>query len=210
MKRTPKNGQCGSRQAYRNTKKFDPNKYRLEKERLPREILLNMTNLCCRRCCEIINWKVEYGKYEPLRRSRKCNICTEKTISLAYHRICQECAKSNGLCAKCQKSPQDALTTDSQGNISQDDDDDLDPEFVESPVGCSNNYNFVDDVPHPELQKLKGLDTRNLFKQLNEYKILEENNRIRGLRERERRTVLRQCNIDDLDSGSDEILDYVK
>lgn len=203
MKRTPKNGENGSRQTYLNTKKFDPNKYKLEKERVSREVIQNMSNLCCRRCCEIISWKVDYGKYEPLRQSRKCNICGEKSVNLAYHRICQECAKNNGVCAKCQKNPLSAYTIGFQGNRSEDNRDFGHPDFLRKSSVTSCKYDFVDDVLHPELERLKGLDTRALAKQLNEEKLVEESTKIQRLRERERRTVLRNYAIGDLDTESD-------
>lgn len=197
MRRIPINGQSGSRQSYLNTQKFDPNRYKLEKERLSREIIESKTNLCCRRCCEIINWKVEYGKYTPLRQCKKCNMCSQKTVNLAYHHICQQCAKNNRLCAKCQKCPESDLPLYVDGKSNTLDDDTIDPEILDEPLVISSKSDDNDDGLFSELTNLRGLDTRALEKQLAECKEAQESSILRRLRERERRSVLRHCNTGD-------------
>lgn len=199
MKRIPKNGQSGSRQAYINTQKFDPNRYKLEKERLSREVLESKTNLCCRRCCEIINWKVDYGKYTPSRQCKKCNICSQKTVHLAYHHICQQCAKSHRLCAKCQKSPECDLPLYFENKLNKLDDDTINPELLDEPFVGSSECENNGDPFFSELTHLSGLDTRALEKQLTDNKKAYESDMLRRLRERERRSVLRHCNADDDD-----------
>lgn len=205
MKRVVKNGKTGSRQSYPNSRKFDPNKYKLEKERVPHDLIEKMTSLCCRRCCEIISWKVEYGKYEILQRAKKCNLCAEKTVCLAYHRICQECSKNNVLCAKCQKNPSSKSIVVEQSDSEQScSDDDAEIEMKEN-----SKYAFVDNVIDPELSFLKGLDARLVLKKLNQERFEAEREKLSKLRERERRTILRNNNNNvesDNESCSDEEL----
>lgn len=179
MKRVVKNGQRGSRQSYQNAKKFDPNKYKLEQEQLTPDVVDSMTSLCCKRCAEIITWKVNYGKYEPLNCARKCNLCTQKCVVYAYHRICQNCARNRTICAKCQKSP-DTLQTEEGADIESD-----------------------SDQREPELLALKGLDVHIIARQLSDEKKKLEEDKIRSLRERERRTYYRKTATD---CSSDEEL----
>lgn len=185
MKKVVKNGKPGPRQAYLNSKKFDPNKYKLEKERIPLDLQDRMTSLCCRRCCEIISWKVNYGKYETLQRAKKCNLCGQKTVMLAYHHICQGCSKSNIICAKCQKKPD----FEDMSRISTSDDQ------REERGNETSEFSFVNEVIDEDLSFLKGLDCRMLLKKLNEERQELESERINRLRERERRTILRKNEI---------------
>lgn len=55
----------------------------------------------CARCKEKIEWKKKYGKYKPLTVPGKCVVCEEKKVKQAYYRLCQDCAKSKRVCAKC-------------------------------------------------------------------------------------------------------------
>lgn len=175
-----------------NKVKYDPNRYKQEKERLPGKMLASMTSLCCRRCCEIIQWKVDYGKYVPLEQARKCNLCGEKTVSIAYHRICQSCSQSHGVCAKCQKSPSALSEVLENASSSENTSEDVDPSGGVNGGGGSR-YSFVDLTPKdPELVSLKGLNTRVLESRLHEQWRKEREDSIRHLRERERRTVLRR------------------
>jgi len=58
----------------------------------------------CPRCHEIIEWKKKYRKYKPLSTTKRCTKCQEKTIKRAYHTLCDPCARTLKLCAKCQQS----------------------------------------------------------------------------------------------------------
>ncbi|KAJ3696189.1 hypothetical protein LUZ60_001566 [Juncus effusus] len=55
----------------------------------------------CLRCKEQIDWKRKYGKYKPLTEPAKCQKCTKRNVRQAHHKICTDCSKSLGLCAKC-------------------------------------------------------------------------------------------------------------
>lgn len=55
----------------------------------------------CLRCKEIIEWKIKYKKYKPLRQPRTCVKCSQKTVKQSYHVICKECGVKLGVCTKC-------------------------------------------------------------------------------------------------------------
>lgn len=55
----------------------------------------------CERCKKIIEWKIKYKKYKPLKAPGKCVKCEQKTIRHAYHTMCLTCAKKFEVCAKC-------------------------------------------------------------------------------------------------------------
>ncbi|KAH9634042.1 hypothetical protein HF086_001244 [Spodoptera exigua] len=57
----------------------------------------------CKRCKDILEWKIKYKKYKPLTAPRKCVGCEQKTIKHAYHMLCTKCALEKTLCAKCCK-----------------------------------------------------------------------------------------------------------
>ena len=55
----------------------------------------------CSRCKEKLEWKKKYDKYKPLTVPKKCVSCSEKRVRQAYYRLCQECAETSHVCAKC-------------------------------------------------------------------------------------------------------------
>ncbi|KOC60319.1 Uncharacterized protein C9orf85 like protein [Habropoda laboriosa] len=55
----------------------------------------------CERCKKVIEWKIKYKKYKPLKTPAKCVKCEQKTIKHAYHKICLLCAKQCEICPKC-------------------------------------------------------------------------------------------------------------
>lgn len=60
----------------------------------------------CKRCKDILDWKIKYKKYKPLTAPRKCVGCDQKTVKHAYHMLCKPCAKEKNVCAKCCKKPE--------------------------------------------------------------------------------------------------------
>ncbi|KAI9337188.1 hypothetical protein BD770DRAFT_373692 [Pilaira anomala] len=58
----------------------------------------------CQRCTDVILWRKKYKKYKPLTTVKKCTGCEEKCIKEAYHVLCDNCARSKGVCAKCLES----------------------------------------------------------------------------------------------------------
>jgi len=55
----------------------------------------------CKRCKEIIEWKIKYKKYKPLSKPATCVRCKGKTVKRAYYIVCQPCAEAAQVCAKC-------------------------------------------------------------------------------------------------------------
>lgn len=208
MRRVVKNGASGSRQAHMNTVKYDPNKHRQKVEQLSDEIISVMTTLCCRRCCEIIQWKVDYGKYVPQEMARKCNLCAQRTVRLAYHRICRGCAVQNARCAKCQK-PASELIRRGSSEDSEEESENLNGDANDRPLyGKGDDFCFLAEEPkHEELKSLCGLDVRALEREIESALRREREEQIRCLPERKRRTALRtQEQNRDVDDESDELL----
>ncbi|KAG5491518.1 hypothetical protein JIQ42_01421 [Leishmania sp. Namibia] len=198
MRRVTKNGVPGARQAYMNKSKYNPNRYKQEKDRVSHQTEFAMTSLCCRRCCEIIQWKVDYGKYTSQEQSRRCNLCRENKVVYVYHRICQSCAEREAVCAKCQKHPA-TLATTAEAHVS---DKDSDQESSEGIAGHleklkePSKYAFVDVFPdEEELQRLRGLNTRVLQQKLRKRRATENRDALAALRERARRTQLRKAAV---------------
>lgn len=57
----------------------------------------------CKRCQDVIAWKVKYKKYKLLSQPKTCVKCHQKTIKDAYHTVCLTCAKDLEICCKCGK-----------------------------------------------------------------------------------------------------------
>lgn len=57
----------------------------------------------CKRCQEVITWKIKYKKYKLLSQPKTCCRCHQKTIKDAYHVLCIACAKDLDVCCKCGK-----------------------------------------------------------------------------------------------------------
>ncbi|XP_058789647.1 uncharacterized protein C9orf85 homolog [Phymastichus coffea] len=64
---------------------------------------LHIANVC-ERCKKIIEWKIKYKKYKPLKAPGKCNKCEQKTVKYAYHTMCGPCAKKRNVCPKCESN----------------------------------------------------------------------------------------------------------
>jgi hypothetical protein len=230
----PSNRHKGPRHAYFNKTKFQP--YRHCTERKPDDSWYRaMSSLCCPRCTKKLQWKIDYAKYLPQERARKCNLCQQKNVSIAYHRICQDCSRRHIRCAKCQMDPTTANQTDFWQKQRDDDeeedgendeqpvakpavavvvaverpvreardgggDDESDEEEVADPAaGTSDvqparrNAGFDDaDDDDEELKSLKGLDVGLLRAQKRRIRAMEEAAERAEMRERERRTVVRQ------------------
>ncbi|CAL4204013.1 unnamed protein product, partial [Meganyctiphanes norvegica] len=57
----------------------------------------------CKRCHDVIQWKITYKKYKPLTVPKKCTKCEQKTIKDAYHIVCIPCGQMHNICCKCGK-----------------------------------------------------------------------------------------------------------
>lgn len=197
----PSNRHIGPRQAHMNSRKFVPDLYSAGEAVDPKWVRV-MGSLCCARCNSILQWKVQYGKFTPLEKPRRCNICGEKTVVMAFHHICQGCAEKNALCAKCQKNPVDewakhiASLPVAKGEAPQceepeeekgerratagEDDDEIEGEW-KAPAADSD----------PEFAPLRGLDVTQI-KRMKKMRLSKETTAdLNMLRERERRTAKR-------------------
>lgn len=97
--RKVKGGSSKRGQKYQNSKAFKPGLYG-ESRRVKLAAVLPLAGLCAR-CKEKIEWKKKYDKYKPLTVPRKCVSCQQKKVKQAYYRLCQDCAESRSICAKC-------------------------------------------------------------------------------------------------------------
>nr|CAD7592819.1 unnamed protein product [Timema genevievae] len=55
----------------------------------------------CEKCKRIIEWKIKYKKFKPLKTAKKCVKCEERCVKHAYHQMCLGCAKNLTVCPKC-------------------------------------------------------------------------------------------------------------
>ncbi|KAM3966703.1 uncharacterized protein C9orf85 homolog [Aphomia sociella] len=69
----------------------------------------------CKRCKDILEWKIKFKKYKPLTAPRKCVGCEQKSIKYAYHLLCTNCASEKTVCAKCCK-PFNESETEEESN----------------------------------------------------------------------------------------------
>nr|CAD7399770.1 unnamed protein product [Timema cristinae] len=58
----------------------------------------------CPKCKKIIEWKIKYKKFKPLKTAKKCVKCEERCVKHAYHQMCLGCAKNLTVCPKCGES----------------------------------------------------------------------------------------------------------
>ncbi|XP_023289626.1 uncharacterized protein C9orf85 homolog [Orussus abietinus] len=86
-------------QKYQNTFTFKNNLH----DKTPKTKYINSINVgnVCERCKKIIEWKIKYKKYKPLKAPTKCTRCLQKVVKEAYHIKCTSCAKEDNTCPKC-------------------------------------------------------------------------------------------------------------
>lgn len=82
-------------------------------------------NHVCPRCKDILEWKIKYKKYKPLKAAKNCNKCHNKCIKEAYHTVCQQCSSTLKICPKCAV-PRDEWVKDGQKVILENESDDND------------------------------------------------------------------------------------
>eukprot|EP00792_Barthelona_sp_PAP020_P014055 TRINITY_DN9675_c0_g1_i1.p1 TRINITY_DN9675_c0_g1~~TRINITY_DN9675_c0_g1_i1.p1 ORF type:complete len:159 (-),score=32.71 TRINITY_DN9675_c0_g1_i1:60-536(-) len=88
-------------QAHQNAYKFKHNK----NSKLTQQILSFPNKGVCQRCYEQIEWRKTYRKYKPRTVPGKCVNCSLKNVRYAYHSLCENCAVTKGVCAKCTQTP---------------------------------------------------------------------------------------------------------
>lgn len=74
----------------------------------------------CERCKSIIEWKVKYKKYKPLKAPSKCTKCNQKCVKYAYHIMCGSCAFQNECCPKCGEKEELVKSETKEENIQLD------------------------------------------------------------------------------------------
>lgn len=84
-------------QKYQNTFAFKHNK----NSKLTLKIKASPLDKLCKRCFDILEWKIKFRKYKPLTTASTCNSCHLKNIFKAYRTKCDLCAVPNKLCTKC-------------------------------------------------------------------------------------------------------------
>lgn len=193
----------GARQTFLNRTKFDPTRYKVEGK--PSENVVQwMTSLCCYRCSLKLRWKGDYGKYRTSDKPRRCNGCKNTCVTIAYHHLCQSCARGLAVCAKCQLpaavSEEKALYERGVARIDSEGDDSEEQEEEESADGPPEDPNATiplefkcsSDEPDEELRRLAGLDTSRIRAAKKSKEAHDAATARCALRERERRALDRQ------------------
>lgn len=88
-------------QKHQNTFSFKNDKF--DKSAQTKKINQKLHDGVCRRCKEVLEWRVKYNKYKPLSKPKKCVKCLQKTVKDSYHIMCKPCASKLEVCAKCGK-----------------------------------------------------------------------------------------------------------
>ncbi|KAK6625271.1 hypothetical protein RUM43_005565 [Polyplax serrata] len=101
-------------QKYQNTTKFKNNLH--DTSHNTKFINSLAIDNVCARCKNIIEWKIKYKKYKPLKSPTTCVKCHNKNVKQAYHTMCTQCSKEMKVCPKCgqQKELIESTTTDIQ------------------------------------------------------------------------------------------------
>lgn len=88
-------------QKYQNTKAFKNDLH--DKTVKTKQINNLQISNVCERCKSILEWKIKYKKFKPLKAPATCTKCSQKCVKHAYHMMCKPCADANGVCPKCGK-----------------------------------------------------------------------------------------------------------
>lgn len=92
----------GKKPKYQNQKEFkiiyQQHKIDLQ-ENTPKHML-------CKRCWDIVEWKLKFGKYKKLTQPGKCQECQGRFVVHAYRNICDACGKRLNKCTKCGEQNQ--------------------------------------------------------------------------------------------------------
>ncbi|KAI9206314.1 uncharacterized protein BJ171DRAFT_566670 [Polychytrium aggregatum] len=95
-----KRGAKKSGQKHQNTFAFTVSKHSYIQQKIAAAPISGL----CRHCVEILQWRKRMNKYKPLTQPKKCVKCNQKSVTEAYHIICNKCAADKKVCAKCQQS----------------------------------------------------------------------------------------------------------
>ena len=81
----------------------------------------------CKKCKNILDWKIKYKKYKVLKASKTCTKCQQKTVKHSYHIMCSKCAHLLKVCPKCGRNEE--LVTESNDEMKSEEELKLDPRF---------------------------------------------------------------------------------
>ena len=97
--RNHRNKKTGTKksQGFKNKKAY---KLRFHKDKADLQETAVLDRLCPR-CYDQVKWKLNYGKYKPLKQPRVCKHCGKKIITKPYRMYCPVCADKLGVCSKC-------------------------------------------------------------------------------------------------------------
>lgn len=112
------NGKTGTKksQGYKNAIGFKL-RYKDDKIKLKNNVVLDRL---CTKCFTQVKWKLEYGKYKPLKQPARCNQCRMKRCVKPYRNICNSCADTLKACSKCQKvSPYHEICDEYEGETAK-------------------------------------------------------------------------------------------
>ncbi|KAK3908997.1 hypothetical protein KUF71_019253 [Frankliniella fusca] len=88
-------------QKYQNTRAF---KNDLHDKTVQTKALNNLQiSNVCKRCKSILDWRIKYKKFKPLKAPATCTKCSQKCVKHAYHMMCKPCADKFEVCPKCGK-----------------------------------------------------------------------------------------------------------
>ena len=88
-------------QRYQNTRAFKNDLY--DKTAQTKKINNLQISNVCERCKSVLEWRIKYKKFKPLKAPSTCTKCSQKTVKHAYHIMCKPCADKNEVCPKCGK-----------------------------------------------------------------------------------------------------------
>ncbi|XP_034231649.1 uncharacterized protein C9orf85 homolog [Thrips palmi] len=89
-------------QKYQNTRAYKNDLH----DKTPQTKFINSIQISnvCERCKGILEWKIKYKKFKPMKFPSTCVKCLEKCVKHAYHTMCSPCANKLGVCPKCGKA----------------------------------------------------------------------------------------------------------
>lgn len=99
MKKNKRGNKTGTKksQGFKNTKAYKV-RYKQDKIDLQKNAVLDRV---CKRCYEQLQWKLQYGKYKPIKHPKKCQNCGSKAILKPYRLLCNKCGDDLKKCTKC-------------------------------------------------------------------------------------------------------------
>lgn len=92
-------------QGFKNTHAYEL-RFRADKKNLQKTAVLDRV---CSRCYEILQWKLTYGKYRPLKKAKKCQKCKLPAVLKPYRVLCNKCGDESKCCTKCGKNKEYTL-----------------------------------------------------------------------------------------------------